>query len=164
MSESPEIYELASAPTAIPAPAATATAPSPFATRSAAEGFCSSRTTRTTRSSPSHSALMGKILASSRYDHTILLWDVATGQPRRVSPLRGHTQTIRDLAFIPGGNRLASVGDDHTVRLWDPVLGQEIITLRVNPAARQQPGVQPGWQTLDRGRLWWLDQAHGGTQ
>src|SRR5262249_59410386 len=59
----------------------------------------------------------GRMLASSSYDKTVRLWEVASGQKR--ATLRGHDNAILSLAFSPDGRTLAS-GDDHYVlRLWD---------------------------------------------
>ncbi len=59
----------------------------------------------------------GSRLASASDDHTVRLWDPATGQP--TATLEGHTDGVRGVAFSPDGSRLASASADHTVRLWD---------------------------------------------
>jgi WD40 repeat protein len=66
----------------------------------------------------------GKTLASGEHVATLLLWDLATGQPRK---LTGHTSAvISSVAFSPDGSRLLSASWDNTARLWDVRTGQEI--------------------------------------
>jgi len=56
-----------------------------------------------------------------RSDHSVRLWDVATGSEERT--LTGHTDGVRDVAFSPSGQLLASGALDRTVRLWDVTTG-----------------------------------------
>ena len=65
----------------------------------------------------------GRTLASGSSDHTIILWDVATGQPKG-APLKGHTGTVYSIAFTSDGRTLASGSSDNTIILWDVVTGQ----------------------------------------
>src|SRR6185503_14312563 len=55
----------------------------------------------------------------------VRLWRVADGQPDG-SPLTGHTDQVRDVAFAPDGRSLASTGNDGTLRLWDLATRQPI--------------------------------------
>jgi hypothetical protein len=59
-------------------------------------------------------------LASGCSDHTIRLWDPATGACERV--FEGHQDWVRALTLL-GDGRLASGSDDNTIRLWDPATG-----------------------------------------
>jgi len=69
----------------------------------------------------------GRTLASASLDHTIKLWDVASG--RELRTLDGHARTVRSVAFSPVGSILASGSDDTTIKLWDLATGRELLTL-----------------------------------
>ncbi len=58
----------------------------------------------------------GKWLASSSWDRTIILHEVATGQAHRL--LRGHTAAAADVVFSKDGQTLVSAGADGTLKLW----------------------------------------------
>ncbi len=66
----------------------------------------------------------GKTLATANRDHTVRLWDAATGKP--LARLEGHRDLVFGVAFHPGGKVLASIAHDETVRLWDPGTGKEL--------------------------------------
>ncbi len=59
----------------------------------------------------------GKILASGGDDHTVRLWDVATGKELR--KFIGHEGAIGTLAFSKDGKLLASGSDDTSVLVWE---------------------------------------------
>jgi WD40 repeat protein len=58
----------------------------------------------------------------------VLLWDMATGKVIRT--LKGHTQTIRVVAFSPDGRTIFSGGEDCQLKLWDAATGKEKRTIR----------------------------------
>ncbi len=57
-----------------------------------------------------------QVVTASR-DHTVRLWDTATGN--QIEILRGQGGTIYSVAFDPGGEHLATASEDHTVRIWN---------------------------------------------
>jgi WD40 repeat protein len=65
----------------------------------------------------------GKLLATAGQDHTVRLWDPATGWARAV--LRGHNRDVNWATFSPDGATLATAGDDGAVKLWDLSTGRE---------------------------------------
>jgi hypothetical protein len=52
------------------------------------------------------------------------VWDAETGSLRRA--LRGHTGSIRTVAFAAAGRQALSVSDDGSLRLWDVRTGDEL--------------------------------------
>jgi WD40 repeat protein len=64
----------------------------------------------------------GRWLASASADRAARIWDLSTGLVVRT--LRGHTDSIRELAFSPDGRWLATGGDDHSVIIWDTASGE----------------------------------------
>lgn len=55
--------------------------------------------------------------ASGNADNTIQLWNAADGS--QITVLKGHTGSVRSVAFCSSGTSLASGSDDNTIRLWD---------------------------------------------
>jgi WD40 repeat protein len=55
-------------------------------------------------------------LASAGDDMALRLWDAAGHE---LLPLRGHTRTIRAVAFSRDGCRMASASDDRTIKIWN---------------------------------------------
>src|SRR5687767_8495964 len=71
----------------------------------------------------------GRTLASGSADHTVRLWDAASG--RELRSLLGHTLHVRAVSFGPDGRWLASGSTDGSVRVWDAVGGGELRRLEV---------------------------------
>lgn len=59
----------------------------------------------------------GDSLASASWDHTIMLWDLASG--RNIRKFIGHEDYVLGLDFHPSGQYLVSGSRDKDVRLWD---------------------------------------------
>lgn len=60
--------------------------------------------------------LNGTHIASSGYDSTVQIWDVATQQ--RIFTYYGHTGTVNAVAWSPDNIYIASGSDDETVQVW----------------------------------------------
>ena len=109
-----------------------------------------------------------KILASTSFYGTILLWDTETGQRRHNLP--AHTDSITALTFSPDNRTLASGGywsadTESTIRIWDVPTGERLKTfgghtdpvfaLAFSPASDSIYGdilVSAGWDNAIR--LW----------
>jgi RNA polymerase sigma factor (sigma-70 family) len=67
----------------------------------------------------------GRTLATyADFGKAIVLLETATGGRR--AELRGHTETLFQVAFAPDGRTLASGSMDGTIRLWDLPTGKEV--------------------------------------
>jgi len=107
------------------------------------------------------------LLASAGHDHTVRLWDLATGQQQR--GLKGHAGEVTAVCqvSVDGQTLLASASSDGTARLWDPLSGQQRRILEGHAGwVRALCPVSVGGQTLlasagydGRIRLW--DPARG---
>jgi WD40 repeat protein len=64
----------------------------------------------------------GRTLAAAA-GPVVTLFDTDTDTIR--AALTGHSQTVRDLAFHPGGRMLATVCGDDSIRLWEVATGKE---------------------------------------
>ena len=68
----------------------------------------------------------GGLIATASDDHTVRIWDAATGKERRRLP---HGHWVRAVALSPDGRSLVSSSLDDTVRLWDLQSGKEVYKL-----------------------------------
>lgn len=93
----------------------------------------------------------GKLLAAGRYDHTIKIWDTATGKEK--ANLNGHTRPVFSVSFYPDGKTLASGSGDGTVRLWDMATGKEKATLLKDARWLLCAAFSPDGRTLAAGIL-----------
>jgi WD40 repeat protein len=101
-----------------------------------------------------------QLLASSRLDGTINLWNIKNlGKPKI---LERHNK-ILSLAFSHNGQILASGSDDGTIKLWNPSNGRELRTLRSHPYPVNSLAFAPDDKALASGsddetiKIW---QAH----
>jgi hypothetical protein len=84
----------------------------------------------------------GRFALSGNQNHTLKLWDLATG--KEIRTLSGHTNTVSSVAFGPDGRSALSGSQDQTLKLWDfsraplyldfePKVSAAQATLRKNP-------------------------------
>ena len=69
----------------------------------------------------------GSTLASTSWDHSARLWDVARLEERIA--LNGHNELVTNLAFSPDGNWIATTSHDYSVRIWEARTGQTLAVL-----------------------------------
>ena len=68
----------------------------------------------------------GGLIATASDDHTVRIWDAATGIERRRLQ---HNNWVRAIAISPDGRFAASSSLDNAVRLWDISSGKEVYKL-----------------------------------
>ncbi|MSU36497.1 MAG: WD40 repeat domain-containing protein [Pedosphaera sp.] len=90
-----------------------------------------------------------RILASSSWDRTIILWEPQTGA--LIGRLTNHTAWVGSIAFSPDGRRLFSVSADHSIRLWDAATLQEITRLKGHEHEVFKVAVSPNGELLATG-------------
>ena len=56
-------------------------------------------------------------MVSASEDATVKVWDFETGEYERT--LKGHTDSVQDLAFDAQGKLLATCSADVSIKLWD---------------------------------------------
>ena len=61
--------------------------------------------------------LIRGVLSCSGVDRRIIIWDL--GSASQLCELKGHRDTVYQLAFSRDGTILASGGGDNCVKLWD---------------------------------------------
>jgi WD40 repeat protein len=69
----------------------------------------------------------GNYIASASSDHTIQLWDAASGM--HLKTLYGHTDSVSCVAFSPNGEYLLTGSYDLTVKMWDISSGEVLCTI-----------------------------------
>ena len=90
----------------------------------------------------------GRLLASSSWDKTVMIWDAASGQPTG-PPLVRHDSQLSVLAFRPpDGRQLAVAAFDGTVGLWDVATGRPDATFTGSTGINTNIAFSPDGQQL----------------
>jgi WD40 repeat protein len=91
----------------------------------------------------------GKTVASTSWDKTVRLWDVATR--KNTATLEGHTERVNVVVFSPDGKTVASGSNDETIKVWDVVTGKEAASFKVPGEGIQALVFGPDGKTLASG-------------
>lgn len=92
-------------------------------------------------------AAMGqRLVVTGSYDKTVRLWEGVSGRAQAV--LRGHSKSLRALAFTPEGRLLAAGNDGHTVRVWDGDTGGALLGLREHASLAENLTLSPDGRQL----------------
>ena len=97
----------------------------------------------------------GNTLASGSRDKTIKTWDAHSSELQLSIDARGpghkrkgHTESVRSVAFAPDGKTLASGSRDKTIKLWDAHGGETLRTLEGHTSLVRSVAFAPDGQTL----------------
>ena len=105
----------------------------------------------------------GTQLLSGSFDHTLRLWDAASGEC--LQAFKGHESLVASVAFSPDGSQLLSGSFDSTLRLWDAASGECLQVIIGHSNAVESIAFSPDGSQLLSGsyddtlRLW--DAASG---
>jgi WD40 repeat protein len=91
----------------------------------------------------------GRTLATTSFDETVRLWDVATGTLRATA----HTAAVTKLVFSPDGKTLATGSRDNTARIWDVTSGSLKATLQGHASTVVAITFSPDGRTLATGSV-----------
>ena len=72
----------------------------------------------------------GQTIVSASWDHTLKVWDAASGTERHT--LRGHTASVSGCALSADGQTIVSASHDQTLKVWDAASGHVRCTLYVD--------------------------------
>jgi WD40 repeat protein len=81
-----------------------------------------------------------RIATGSNTDNLVKVWDAETG--KHLLTLKGHTESVRGVAFSPDGKRIISGGRDR-VRVWDVETAKEVLELEANTKGVWRVAVSP---------------------
>ncbi|HEV3257629.1 MAG TPA: WD40 repeat domain-containing protein [Gemmataceae bacterium] len=116
--------------------------------------------------------LAAKASAKDLDERTVILWDLARGEPRLT--VRGHTNGGKALSFAADGKKLALASDEGTseqprygVKVWDVAKGEELATFQGHEASVGLVAMAPDGETVvtaDGPKLKRWDVARGMAQ
>jgi hypothetical protein len=88
----------------------------------------------------------GRRVVSASADHTLKIWDLATG--RALATLEGHADRVTGCAVTTDGQRVVSASADKTLKVWDLATGRAVATLEGHAASVRGCAVTPDGQRV----------------
>jgi WD40 repeat protein len=100
----------------------------------------------------------GRWIASGGWDHTVRLWDAATGAPYAKLP---HPEVVHGLAFGPDGSWLVTACmADHRLRIWDVVTARLRKEISLPAGSLRSVTVRPDGRRLAASAYVEADKVH----
>jgi WD40 repeat protein len=79
----------------------------------------------------------GKSLVTASFDHTLKLWETATGREvKTYGGATGHTKQVISVAFNQDGSMIASGSTDNTLKVWDVPINAPIRSFKSSDAVQ----------------------------
>jgi serine/threonine protein kinase len=91
-----------------------------------------------------------RVLVSGGLDDRIVIWDIATGQPKFVIN-DAHSKAINSLSISPDGLFAVSGSDDDTIKIWQLATGQLVRTISGHTQDVNAVAVTPDGQFIISG-------------
>jgi tricorn protease-like protein len=88
---------------------------------------------------------------SSDHDHTIIIWDLATGELRNTLTVTGDSYHSLSVAISPDGQTIVSGSYDKTIKIWDLATGKLLRTLTGHSGGVNSVAISPDGQTIVSG-------------
>jgi WD40 repeat protein len=98
-----------------------------------------------------------KLIATISEDHTVRLWQVATGAEHAVLK---HTSVVASVAFSPDSSLVVTASEDRMAHLWETPTGRERVVLSGHPGFVRTAAFSPDGKLIATGsedntaRLW----------
>lgn len=87
----------------------------------------------------------GRTIASASSDHTVKIWDAATGNC--LTTLSDHSRSVNSIALSPDGRTLISA-DGNTIKVWNVTMGNCLATLKGHDNTVASVAFSPDGRTL----------------
>ncbi len=110
-------------------------------------------------------------LLTGTWDGRLLVWDLASGEPKLLGEHREHSTHVTRIAVSPAGKLIATVGEDQTLNLWERGTYRHLARVRAHTNSIYGLAMSPDGQTVLTGsssdsvtRVWRTGRSDAGDQ